>query len=253
MASEPRYEVSVSTDESLGGTLVVGLSNFGLAGLTAVDHLVHQLEFEQVGHVRTRGLPTVTPFEDGTPRYPIRLYARPENDLCVLLSEVVVPVWAAETFADAVQNIVASSEVEEVTVLHGVPFPHGPDEHTLFFAATPEYRDHRLGETEIAPLSGGVLDGVPGEFMGRSLSDELPPLGVLVTPIHPPGPDFDAALRYLAFVRDVYGLAIDDDQLRERSEALTRYYTELADRIETLESGEVAPGDRNLPVDRMFM
>lgn len=252
MASEPRYEVSVSTTKPLDGTLVVGLSNVGLAGLTAVDHVVHQLEFEQVGHIRPQGLPVTTPFEDGTPRHPIRLYAQPERDLCVLVSEVVVPVWAAAAFTDAVQNLIASSELEEIAMLHGVPFPHGPDEHTLFFVATPEYRKRRLDSTEIAPLRGGVLDGVPAVFASRALNDELPPLGAVVTPIHPPGPDFDAALRYLAFLRDVYALEIDDEQLRERSEAIDQYYTELADRFESLESEGIG-GDRNLPVDRMFM
>lgn len=34
---------------------------------------------------------------------------------------------------------------------------------------------------------------------------------------------------------------------------MNRYYSELADRIETLESEGTAPGDRNLPADRMFM
>jgi uncharacterized protein len=253
MASEPRYEVSVSTDATLEGPLLAGLSNLGLAGLTAVDHLTRQLEFEQVGHVRARNLPTATPFENGTPRQPIRLYASPGRDLCVLLSELVVPVWTAPTFVNAVQNLVASHQIDEVTVFHGVPFPHGPDEHALFFVATPEYREERLDDTEVAPLRGGVLDGVPGELASRSLAGELPPAGTLVTPIHPPGPDFEAALRYLAYLGEEYGLAVDDEPLRERSRTVNQYYGELADRLEALDAEGVAPEDQHLPVDRMFM
>ncbi|MDG5758548.1 PAC2 family protein [Natronococcus sp. A-GB1] len=253
MANEPRYEVSVSDDRALEGTLLVGLSNFGLAGLTATDHLLTQLEFEQVGHVRSRNLPTVTPFEDGTPRRPMRLYAAADHDICVLVSEIVVPVWAAAAFADAVENLVASSGLEEIVLLHGVPFPHGPDEHAVFFVATPEYRERRLEESEFEPLRGGVLDGVPGEFTNRSLDGGLPPLGTIVTPIHPPGPDFDAAGRFLDFLREGYGLEVDDRQLRERSESISRYYGELADRIETLESEGGSSEERQLPMDRMFM
>lgn len=253
MATEPRYEIAVSDDRSLEGTLLVGLSNFGLAGLTATDHLLTQLEFEQVGHVRSRNLPTVTPFEDGTPRWPIRLYAATDHDLCVLVSEVVVPVWAGPALADAVGTLVASSELEEIVLLHGVPFPHGPDEHAVFFVATPKYRERRLDKSEFAPLRGGVLDGVPAEFTTRSLDGELPPLGTIVTPIHPPGPDFDAAVRFLEFLREGYGLEVDDRQLRERSESMNRYYDELADRIETLESEGSGSEERQLPMDRMFM
>lgn len=161
MTSEPRYEVTLSSDEPLEGTLVIGLSNVGLAGLTAVDHLVHEHEFEQIGHVRTRNLPTITPFEDGTPRQPIRLYAAPKHDCHVLAGETIVPVWATPTFADAVQNLVASSDLEEITIFHGVPVPHGPDEHTLFYVATPEYRTRRLDGTGIAPLRGASSTAFP--------------------------------------------------------------------------------------------
>ncbi|NKE36923.1 proteasome assembly chaperone family protein [Natronococcus sp. JC468] len=251
MASDPRYEIVVSDDRELEGPLLVGLSNFGLAGLTAVDHLTTQLEFEQVGHVRARNVPSVAPFEDGTPRHPMRLYAAPDRDHCVLLGEIVVPVWAGPALADAVENLAASSELEEVTLLHGVPFPHGPDEHALFFVATPEYRDRRLEGTDLGPLRGGVLDGVPGEFTSRSLAGELPPTGTVVTPIHPPGPDFEAAIRYLAFLREEYGLEVEDERLRERSESMNRYYGELADRMEAIEAGGAE--ERHLPIDRMFM
>jgi uncharacterized protein len=253
MASEPRYEISREGDEPLGRALLVGLSNFGLAGLTAADHLTTQLEYEQVGHVRSRNLPTVTPFEDGAPRHPIRLYASPDHEIAVLLSEVIVPVWAASTFADAVGNLVASSEIEEISLFHGVPFPHGPNEHTLFFVATDEYRERRLEGTEFGPLRGGVLDGVPGEFASRSLGGELPPLGTIVTPIHPPGPDFEAALRFLEFLREGYDLDVEDEQLRERSASMNRYYSELAGRMETMEAEQGGVDDRHLPVDRMFM
>lgn len=250
MATEPRYEIVVSDDRPLEGTLLVGLSNFGLAGLTAVDHLVSHLEFEQVGHVRTRNVPSVAPFEDGTPRHPVRLYAAPDRDLLVLVGEVVVPVWAGPAFADAVGNLTASSGLEEVTLLHGVPFPHGPDEHALFFVAAPAYRERRLEDADAAPLRGGVLDGVPGEFASRSLAGELPPTGTIVTPIHPPGPDFEAAIRFLGFLREGYGLEVADERLRERSASMNRYYSELADRMEAIESeGE----ERHLPADRMFM
>jgi uncharacterized protein len=253
MATEPRYEIVRTDGTPLGSTLLAGLSNFGLAGLTAADHLITQLEFEQVGYVRSRNLPTVTPFEDGTPRHPIRLYASTEHDICVLLSEVVVPVWAAPTFADAVENLVASNELEEITLFHGVPFPHGPDEHTLFFAATDEYRKRRLEGTTFGPLRGGVLDGVPGEFVSRSLGGELPPLGTIVTPIHPPGPDFEAALRFLEFLREGYDLDVEDEQLRERSASMNRYYSELAGRMEALDAEQGPVDERHLPVDRMFM
>ncbi|ADB62516.1 protein of unknown function DUF75 [Haloterrigena turkmenica DSM 5511] len=252
MASDPAYDVVVESDEPLEGPLLVGLSNVGLAGLTAVDYLITHLEFEQVGHVRARGLPDITPVEDGVPRHPMRVYASPRTEYCALLSELFVPVWAADAFADGILEWIDSTEIDELAVFHGIPYPHGPEEHDVFYVATPTYRDRRLDGPTVSPASGGVLDGVAGELTARSLDGEAPPLGTYVTPTHPPGPDLEAALRYLDLLGTVYDLDIDDDQLRERAAELQRYYAELADRMAALEARE-DPGSQNFPEDRMFM
>ncbi|WP_293031827.1 hypothetical protein [Natronococcus sp.] len=99
-----------------------------------------------------------------------------------------------------------------------------------------EFRERRLEEADFEPLRRGVLDGVPAGFTTRSLDVELPPHGTPVTPIHPPEPEFDAAVRFLKFLREGTHLEVDDRQLRERSESMSRDYDELTDRIETLES-----------------
>lgn len=252
MAPEPMYDVSVSTDEPLEGTLIVGLANVGLAGLTAVDYLVTHREFERVGYVRSRGLPEITPVENGEPRHPTRVYASTQIDCTVLLSELFVPVWAADTFVEGVLEWVDSTGIDELAVFHGVPYPHGPDEHDVFSVATPEYRNRRLAESTVSPVGGGVLDGVAGALTIRSLEREAPPLGAFVTPTHPPGPDLEASLRYLELLETVYDIEIDDEQLRERAAELQRYYGELADRIGALDS-QANPENRSFPEDRMFM
>lgn len=182
----------------------------------------------------------------------MRVYASPRTEYCALLSELFVPVWAADAFADGILEWIDSTEIDELAVFHGIPYPHGPEEHDVFYVATPTYRDRRLDGPTVSPASGGVLDGVAGELTARSLDGEAPPLGTYVTPTHPPGPDLEAALRYLDLLGTVYDLDIDDDQLRERAAELQRYYAELADRMAALEARE-DPGSQNFPEDRMFM
>lgn len=48
-------------------TVVAGFAAFGLAGLTATDYLVDQLELEPHGHTTAEEFPAITPFEDGRP------------------------------------------------------------------------------------------------------------------------------------------------------------------------------------------
>jgi uncharacterized protein len=253
MGTDPTFEVRVPSDRPIGTTLLVGLSHLGMAGLTAADYLVRHVESEQIGHVTARDFPAITPFQDGEPRHPMRLYTLQGTELSVLLGELFVPVWAAEPFADALTEWASTTRVDEIAALHGVPFPHGPEEHTVFHVSTPSYRANRLTGTDIQPLGGGFLDGVIGEVVTQGLDDRAPPVGVYVTPTHPPGPDIDASLLLLEAVQRVYGFTVDEEELRARSEELKQYYRELAQRMESLGEGEQSLATREFPDDRMFM
>ena len=252
MSQSPGFRVSVAPDKSPSETLLIGLSTIGLSSLTAVDYLVKNHDSAVIGHVVTTDLPDITPFEEGKPRLPLRLYDMEDLNVTILVGELFVPVWAADPFTDAIVEWASQSEIDEITFLHDVPFPHGPDDHNVFYVASAPYRD-RLTDTEIEPMTGGYLDGVAGELMTRSLTQSTPPIGTLVTPTHPPGPDFDAALRFLDALEEIYDLPIEESELRERAEEIHQYYDELATRMEQLQDSEQSLQSRDFPEDRMFM
>lgn len=159
---------------------------------------------------------------------------------------------AARGFADTLGDWIVARSMDEVAVLHGVPYPHDEAGHDVFYVATDDYRRRRLDETDVQPLQGGFLDGVPGDLVSRSLDGDAPPIGVYVTPTHPPSPDIEAAVRFLDAIETVYGVAVDRTELAERSAELEQYYAELADRLATLER-EGTGGSRDFPEDRMYM
>lgn len=99
--------------------------------------------------------------------------------------------------------------------------------------------------TEEEPLGEQLLVGVstPG-MVGLSTADY---------PSHPPGPDFEAALRFIDAFERIFEFDIDEETLRERSEEMKRYYAELADRIESMQSQDQSLAGYVHPEDRMFM
>jgi uncharacterized protein len=241
-SDDTAFQVSHPTEPS--GTVLAGLSSFGLAGLTAVDFLIEHLDLEQQGHVAIEGLPAITPFTDGRPRHPTRLYSRDDLDLTVLVAELFVPASAGGRFADAVLDWTEGEGVEEVVVIAGIPVPHGPDAHRTFYVATEDYHERRLRDREIPPMGTGFLDGVNAALMLRGLDS---PLGacVYVTPVHAQAPDVDAAIRLVETVEAVYDLGIDPTPLTEFADRVRQYYTDLAARIEQKET--------ETPEDRMYM
>lgn len=130
----------VATEREPASTVIGGFSQFGLAGLTAVDFLVDHLELEQTGHLSAEGLPTITPFENGRPRHPTRLFSRDDLDVTLLVGELFVPNSLAEPFSRAILDWTERANVDEFAVLSGAPFPHGPAEHRAFYIASDDYR-----------------------------------------------------------------------------------------------------------------
>jgi uncharacterized protein len=164
-------------------------------------------------------------------------------------------VWTADPLVEAFLEWASTADIEEVTILHGAPFPHGEHEHVVFHVATEAYRQEHFPTGEdsgIGPLAGGFFDGVIGEFLLRSIDGDGPPTGVLVTPTHLPGPDLDAAIRLLEALEPVCGVVVEESELRERAEEMRRYYSELAERMRTLQESE-GPVEHDYPTNRMFM
>lgn len=244
----------VATDADPASTVVAGFAQFGLAGLTAVDYLVNHLSLEQTGYIRAAGLPTITPFENGTPRHPTRLFSRPDLDVTVLVGELFVPGALAEPFSRAILDWTEAAGVEEVAVLSGVPFAHDPTEHRAFYIASDDYR-HRHNEelasdpsdqnAVLPPMGTGFLDGTNAALMTRAMESALC-VGIFVTPVHAQAPDVDAAVRLVDAVEHVYELGIDTGPLETFAAEVGAYYQSLAERLD-----EQAEEDH--PTDRMYM
>ncbi|ADJ14815.1 hypothetical protein HacjB3_07140 [Halalkalicoccus jeotgali B3] len=241
---ETSFHVTHEADRT-GETLLVGLSQFGLAGLTAVDYLATQLELEETGHITAEALPSITPFAEGRPRHHTRLYSRPDLEFTVLVGELFVPVQAADPFSRAILEWTDHNTVDEVAVLSGIPLAHGPEDHRTFYIATEDYRRDRLAETDVDPMGMGFLDGVNASLIERGLDTDLD-VGVFVTPVHAQTPDAEAALRLLSTLKAVYDLDLDTGPLEAFAGEVKNHYAQLSERLEAAQSHE-------RPDDRMFM
>ncbi|MBX0294401.1 proteasome assembly chaperone family protein [Haloarcula nitratireducens] len=240
----PRFEATAEPPEI--ETLVLGFSEYGLAGLTAVDYLIDQLSMTQVGHLEGGGPPLITPFENGVPRHHTRVYAHADASLGVVISERFVPVQTAEPFADAVDALYADLSPTNLTILSGVPVAHGPEDHVPFYIATEDYRDRYLADTDIRSMGTGFLDGVTAELVARGIEDDERPVGVFTTPAHPQAPDAAAAIRLVDALARTHGIEVDTEPLEAFAANVEAQYRALAERIEAAEAEET-------PDDRMYM
>ncbi|MFB6220972.1 MAG: proteasome assembly chaperone family protein [Halolamina sp.] len=239
-------EFTVEQSAPPSDALLCGFTNYGLAGLTAVDFLTDQLGLENTGHVTTAGLPSITPFEAGTPTHHTQLFSKSGLDLTILKSELFVPPALGKPLGDEILDWTETNGVDDVAVLEGIRLQHGPEGHQTYFVATEDYQKRRLADSEVTPMARGFLDGVNGALVERGIDSSLG-VGVYITPVHEQMPDVEAALRLVETVNDVYDLGVDTGPLEAFAAEVTRYYTELAERYR--EEAEKA----DAPADRMYM
>lgn len=222
-------EFSVTHPEPPTDTLLCGFTNYGLAGLTAVDFLIDQLELETTGYITTAGLPSITPFEAGKPTHHTQLFSQEELEVTLLKSELFIPPVLGKPLGDEILDWTEKRGVEDVAVLEGIRYRHGPEEHQTYYVATEDYRKNRLADVDVTPMGRGFLDGVNGALVERGIGSSLG-VGVFITPVHDQMPDVEAAIRLVETVNEVYDLGVDTGPLQEFAAEVARYYTDLAER-----------------------
>lgn len=163
-------------DVQLDSQLLVGAAIPGMSSLIAVDHLVATLSATQVGHAKAHYMAAITPFTDGVPRYAIRLY-NTEGGPTLLVGEVIHPIGIGERFADAIGSLAADNDVDDITILYSVPYPHSPDDHAVFVVGTADYPKERLQTEGIKSLGGGFFDSYTGRLLELGLAKERPAVG----------------------------------------------------------------------------
>jgi len=97
----PTFAITHETEPS--ETVVAGFSAFGLAGHTAVDYVVDQLELEETGHVTAESMPSITPSRTARPATTPGCSPGPTS-ITVLVNELFVPVWAADADVPPMDN-----------------------------------------------------------------------------------------------------------------------------------------------------
>ncbi|WP_254278811.1 proteasome assembly chaperone family protein [Haloarcula marina] len=240
----PHFELTAAVPDV--ETLVVGFTEYGLAGLTAVDYLTDQLPLSEVGYLDDSGPPTITPFDEGTPRHHTRVYASGPLSLAVVVAERFVPLQSTGSIADAIEDLCAAVSPSNLTVLSGVPVAHGPEDHVPFYIATEDYQERFLADTSIAPMGTGFVDGVTADLLARGIDDDERPVGVFTTPAHPQAPDAEAAIRLLDALSRTHGIDIDTEPLAAFAATVEAQYRALAERID-------AADEDATPDDRMYM
>lgn len=222
-------------------TVIVGFPGAGMSAVSANQYLIEQLELAETGHIHAEGLPAFMPYSEGRPYHATRLFSGIDVPVTLLSSEMPIPMQFSEAFGRTVLEWIEDRDVEEVTVLSGIPSLELDD--GLHYVASEDYVQARLEDGRAQPLSGGFLTGINASLVDRGLDTDLR-VGVLATGVNPYRPlDPGAAVQLVEGVSELYGFDVDTAQLREFADRTRQHYEELIAQIQAQEQPTTVPRD----------
>lgn len=228
---------SVRDFDAESPTLIEGLPGMGLVASIAVDQIRHQLEMDEVGHLRSEAFPPVASFEDGLVDEAVRVYGGTGPGILTLHSHVPIPEDGVGPLADCVLQDLAP-EFEEAIFLVGAPAQSEGELGKVNGVATTEAQRDRLEAAgiELADQTGAI-GGATGALLQTCYRSDVPAVALLVR-CRPKIPDPGAARsvietgleKLVDFDIDTTDLRERDKEIQEQMQQVARQYQQSQDR-----------------------
>jgi len=87
----PEAEVFEIKETKLKSPIIfAGFVGAGLVGPVAINHIIKELEMNEIAVMRSKHLPPSTVFMRGRLRHPFRFYANKEGTICAIICELTL-------------------------------------------------------------------------------------------------------------------------------------------------------------------
>lgn len=213
--------------ETENPTLLEGFPGVGLVGTIATQYLYHEMEFEQVAKMESDDFPPVAVVHEGVVRLPIRMYQNTEHDLLLVVSELPIHPGISNDVANSLVDWGREQDTERIVSLAGVGGPRKQGEQ-VFAAGT---SDDVLGglPEDVQVFEEGNIAGVSGSVMVNSSLKDQEGLCLLgETQVFAPDPRSAASV--IEVLNEMYGIAVDTQELLEQADQIESQMQELAEQ-----------------------
>lgn len=215
--------------------LLSGFPGAGLVGSIALQYLVEDGKYQQIGSITSRFLPQISLATNGVAQSPIRLYEN--GGVIAVVSDVPIPPQLSyDIAAELLTWLSDHAVITEVVVLGGLT-TGGEGERVFGVATTKEGVKKFDSSVEVLPALS--IAGVSGSLLIEAQLRDIPGRGFMIETNYNVDPRAAAAALVALNMR--YGLSIDTASLLEQAEEVESMMHQLAEDVLEQEQSESKP------------
>jgi uncharacterized protein len=210
-------------------TVLIGFPGSGLVGSIALQYLVDQLEYPQIGSVTSKYFPPLAMMTKGVINVPVRFYEK--NDIAVVVGDIPIHPMICYEVATGLLDWFAKFKPEEVLTIAGI-VTNEPEKRVFGVATNADALQRIQDHSMILPI--GSISGIAGSILTECKIRDIPGLGLLGETVNNPDPRSSAAT--IQVLNKLYDLNLDVAPLMEQAEEIEAAMHRIAEEVQTTET-----------------
>ena len=210
-------------------TVFIGFPGSGLVGSIALQYLVDQLEFPQIGSVTSKYFPPLAMMKDGVISVPVRIHEK--NSIAVVVGDIPIHPMICYEMASGLLDWFSRFKPKEVLTIAGI-VTNEPEKRVFGVATNPDAVQRIRDSTIILPI--GSITGIAGSILTECKIRDIPGLGLLGETVNNPDPRSSAAT--IQVLNKMYDLNLDVGPLVEQAEEIEAAMHRIAEEVQTTET-----------------
>lgn len=221
-----------------GASVLIGFPGSGLVGTIALQYMVDQLEFEQIGTMTSKFFPPLAMMNKGVINDPVRIYFK--NDITAIVADIPIhPMICYETSRD-IMDWLAAFKPKEVVTIAGI-ITNEPEKRVFGVATTGESLKRIEDFTLLLPI--GSISGIASSLLTECKARGIPGYGLLGETVNAPDPRSSAAT--IEVLNKMYNLGLDTKPLIDQAVEIEQSMGKIAEEVQ--QSAEQSP-KKDLPM-----
>ena len=196
--------------------IFAGFVGAGLVGPLSINHIISELEMEEIAVMRSKYLPPSTVFMRGRLRHPFRFYANKEGTVCAIICEITLRMEGLFTLVSSILDWAAEKGSKEIVILDGVASTEHDDKA---YCAAEEDLVRTMADKDISMIPQGFITGIPGGILNECLVREIQGL-TLLAKANKEAPDSAAAITLIEALNRFYDMKIDTSELKKEKDRI---------------------------------